>query len=215
MNIILYLKESPLGLKYLGKCVNRDVFTYLGSGKIWKLHLKKHGFTCNDIKTTILLETSDCEELKKVGTYYSDLWDIVNSNDFANLRPETGDGGWQHMVGVPKTVEWKDMMSKRIRTPEERKKLSDWQKGKTLSEEHRQKLSVARKSYRHSPETNRKRAISVSKAKKGKPLSDKHKLSLKKPKDPNKNYSTCEICGKRTTKTVISRNHGVNKCNKI
>ena len=29
-----------------------------------------------------------------------------------------------------------------------------------------------------------------------------------------KNYPTCTVCGKYTTKTVISRDHGKNKCSK-
>lgn len=65
MNIILYLKESPSGLKYLGKCVNRDVYNYLGSGKRWKNHILKHKLTNKDIKTTILLKTNDVDEVKK------------------------------------------------------------------------------------------------------------------------------------------------------
>ena len=42
--IYLYIKESPLGLKYLGK-TEKDPFKYIGSGLYWKKHLKKHKFT--------------------------------------------------------------------------------------------------------------------------------------------------------------------------
>lgn len=90
--IYLYIKESPLGLKYLGK-TEKDPFKYIGSGLYWKKHLKKHKFTYEDIKTTILLKTEDKEELKNKGIYYSELYDIVNNEDWANLRPENGDGG--------------------------------------------------------------------------------------------------------------------------
>lgn len=214
MNIILYLKESPLGLKYLGKCVNRDVYTYMGSGKRWKNHILKHNLTYKDIETTVLLETKDVDELKKVGEYYSNLWDIVKSNDFANLRPENGDGGWGHIKGVPKTKEWKELMSKRERTPEERKRMSESKKGIVFSDETKMKMSKARSCQKDSPERNKKRAESISKVKKGKPLTESHKQSLKKPKDKIKNYSICEICGVYTTKTVISRNHGKDKCKK-
>jgi hypothetical protein len=62
----LYLKESPLGLKYLGK-TEQDPFKYLGSGKYWKRHLSSHKFTSEDIKTTVLLKTTDKEELKNKG----------------------------------------------------------------------------------------------------------------------------------------------------
>jgi hypothetical protein len=93
MNIILYLKESPMGLKYLGKCVNRNPYLYIGSGKRWKNHIRKHNLTAADIKTTILLDTEDETEFKKIAEYYSTLWNVVESNEFANLRPENGDGG--------------------------------------------------------------------------------------------------------------------------
>lgn len=65
-----------------------------------------------------------------------------------------------------------------------------------------------------SKEKLQKRANSISKTKKGVPLSEEHKKALKKPKNKETNYSTCEICGVYTTKTVITRNHGKNKCDK-
>jgi hypothetical protein len=183
--IVLYLKESPLGLKYLGKCVNVDPHKYRGSGTVWRRHLKTHNISTTEIKTTILFETEDKQELKKMGIHYSTLWDVVKSKEFANLIPEQGDGG----------------------------NTGGFKKGVKFTEEHKKKLSESRKKYKHSPETNKKRGESVSKSKKGKSLSEEHKLALKKPKDKEKNYSTCNICGKYTTKTVISRNHGKNKCN--
>jgi hypothetical protein len=90
--IYLYLKESPLGLKYLGK-TEKDPITYMGSGLHWKRHIKKYGFTYRDIKTTILFETTDKALLKEKGQYYSKIWDIVNNESFANLMNENGDGG--------------------------------------------------------------------------------------------------------------------------
>ena len=90
MKIYLYLKtHANTGLKYLGKTIT-DPYTYLGSGKRWRRHLAKHG---NDIITEVLLETEDAQELAAVGLYYSNLWNIVEDQSFANMRPETGDGG--------------------------------------------------------------------------------------------------------------------------
>jgi hypothetical protein len=88
--IYLYLKtHNKTGLKYLGKTI-RNPYTYNGSGKYWLRHIKKHG--C-DINTQVLLETNDPEEIKKVGLRYSEEWDVVNSDQFANLMNETGAGG--------------------------------------------------------------------------------------------------------------------------
>jgi hypothetical protein len=90
MTIYLYKKTHNItGLKYLGK-TKQDPFKYKGSGIYWTAHLKKHG---NDVTTEILLETATDEELIKAGLYYSELWNVVNSNDWANLKPEAGDGG--------------------------------------------------------------------------------------------------------------------------
>jgi hypothetical protein len=184
--IILYLKESPFGLKYLGKCVNVNPYKYKGSGVIWRRHINAHNISSDEIKTTILFETEDKDELKRMGIYYSNLWDVVNSKEFANLIPEQGDGG----------------------------NTGGFKKGIKFTDEHKKKLSEARSRQKDSPERISKRADSVSKAKKGKPLTEEHKQALKKPKDKKNNYTTCELCGVYSTKTVISRNHGTNKCKK-
>lgn len=90
MKTYLYLKtHNKTGLKYLGK-TTQDPFSYYGSGTRWLNHLKKHG---NDVSTKILYETTDANKLKEKGLYYSDLWDVVENKSFANLRPESGDGG--------------------------------------------------------------------------------------------------------------------------
>ena len=88
----LYLKTSPLGLKYLGK-TTKDPYKYIGSGKIWKRHINKHKLTNDDIKTEILFETKDLEEFKKIAVKISHELNIVESNEFANLIIEKGDGG--------------------------------------------------------------------------------------------------------------------------
>lgn len=88
MNVIyLYLKtHNVTGLKYLGMTI-KDPFKYRGSGLYWNKHIKLHG---NDVNTLILKICSTNEELVKFGLYYSNLWNIVESVDFANLVPELG-----------------------------------------------------------------------------------------------------------------------------
>ncbi len=86
----LYVKtHNATGLKYLGKTV-KDPYKYKGSGTHWLRHLAKYG---NDVTTEILLETNDKDLLKEKGIYYSNLWNIVESKDWANIVPESGDGG--------------------------------------------------------------------------------------------------------------------------
>lgn len=105
----LYKKtHRKTGLQYLGQ-TSRDPFTYKGSGIDWEKHLLEHG---NDVETEILLATENKNECNKLGRYYSNLWNIVESKKWANKIPETGGGPGRDNI------------------PEhERKSLSDRQKG--------------------------------------------------------------------------------------
>ena len=90
MAIYLYKKtHRKTGLNYLGK-TTQDPFKYRGSGLIWIRHIKKHG---DDIDTVILKECSTNDEVKTWGLYYSNLWNIVESKEWANIKPEAGEGG--------------------------------------------------------------------------------------------------------------------------
>jgi len=89
MTIYLYVKTHNItGLKYLGK-TSTDPYSYFGSGKYWKEHLKLYG---NQVSTEILKECKTKEELSYWGRYYSKLFDIVKSDAWANKIPETGGG---------------------------------------------------------------------------------------------------------------------------
>ena len=88
--IYLYIKtHNKTGLKYLGKTV-QDPFTYKGSGKRWINHIKKHG---NDVTTEIVGTYETIDDLRSDSIIISEKYNIVNSEQWANLRPETGDGG--------------------------------------------------------------------------------------------------------------------------
>ena len=81
------------GLKYLCKTSTNNPnkpYVYLGSGKYWKRHLKKHG---NAVATEIIKICDTREELINEGIYYSRLLDVVSSDEFANMIEERGDGG--------------------------------------------------------------------------------------------------------------------------
>lgn len=91
MTIYLYKKtHNKTGLQYLGKTTSSDPHKYRGSGHIWKLHIKKHGY---DVTTEILKECNSTAETKFWGEYYSNLWNVVESDGWGNLKPESGDGG--------------------------------------------------------------------------------------------------------------------------
>lgn len=83
----LYLKTHNItNLKYLGYTKN-DPFKYKGSGVHWSRHLSEYG---NSVTTEILLATDDFDELSSTGLFFSKLYDIVNSKNFANLCEEDG-----------------------------------------------------------------------------------------------------------------------------
>jgi hypothetical protein len=86
----LYVKtHRKTNLKYLG-FTKHNPYKYKGSGIYWLSHLSKHGY---DVDTEVLLETTNKQEIETYGIYYSSLWSVVESNDWANIKPETGAGG--------------------------------------------------------------------------------------------------------------------------
>jgi hypothetical protein len=90
MTIYLYIKiHNQTNLKYLGK-TKQNPHTYKGSGKRWKNHLRKHG---NDVSTYVIKEFSSNEELKVYSEQLSKQLNVVESNEWANLMLESGDGG--------------------------------------------------------------------------------------------------------------------------
>jgi len=81
------------GLKYLCKKSTDNIescYTYTGSGKYWRNHLKKHGY---NIITKIIEICDSKKDLTEKGIYWSRKLNVVNSEEFANLVEERGDGG--------------------------------------------------------------------------------------------------------------------------
>lgn len=150
--IYLYVKtHNKTGLKYLGKTTAADPHLYKGSGKVWTDHCKKHGY---DYTTEILFMSESKEEIKEKGIYYSDLWNVVDSKEWANLKKEECDGGY--------CVE--------AFTPEANQKRSNTLKGRIFTEEHRKNLSAAGKGRpdTRSQETKELAALKASAKLKGK-----------------------------------------------
>jgi hypothetical protein len=90
----LYIKQHSItGLKYFGKTISNNIESYTGSGKRWIYHIRKHGKKY--IKTLWVSEWFySKEDIIKVALQLSEEYNIVESNEWANLKPETGiDGG--------------------------------------------------------------------------------------------------------------------------
>jgi hypothetical protein len=109
------IKEiEQTGMKYLCKRKQHatdetDHLKYRGSGVLWRRILRAHPeYT---IKTTVLgLFTK--EELAIKGLYYSEIYNIVESDQWANLINEVGDGG-----DTSNTEKYKDSLSRKKNDP--------------------------------------------------------------------------------------------------
>lgn len=132
----LYVKQHNVtGLRYLGY-TSKDPLKYSGSGKYWLRHLEVHG---NDVTTKIIMYCADKHSLKYWGIYYSNLWNVVDSLSWANLKLEEGSGGHMGHSAIEKV----------------KAKLT----GIPKSESHRQKLQGNNKGRKHSDEVNAKKAM--------------------------------------------------------
>jgi hypothetical protein len=221
MTIYLYIKtHNKTGLKYLGKTTSKDPHKYKGSGTHWKRHLKKYGY---DYNTEIIRECQSKEELKEWGIYYSNLWNIVESQEWANLRPEEGDGGVMPDDIVKKALETKrknGTMSPS--TPESNIQRSKTVKQQVLNGTHNSQNQII--NQRRS-ELQKKKVKSISikskevannRVKNGEHNFIGASLSNKRLADgthPSQTKITCEYCKKTCSLPLYSRWHG-NKCPK-
>ena len=176
MVIYIYVKTHlDTGLKYLGKTNNPNPHTYKGSGLRWMRHIEKHGY---NVKTEILRECYTNDEVREWGLYYSNLLNVVESDEWANIKPESGNGGI-YVKEIAEKISKSNTGKKR--SDEAKEKMRQAAIGKIFTEEHRKKLSEARRNrsikYQHSEETKRK----IKESQVGRPLTEEHKAKLRKP----------------------------------
>jgi hypothetical protein len=146
----LYIKQHNItGLKYFGKTVQKDPVSYKGSGKHWLRHLKKYG---DDVTTTWYQLFTDQDSLKKYALNFSKEQNIVESKEWANLKPE--DGLWgggvkgiklgsmseEHKQKIRESVKKKLLESGWTPKPAKEKKSRGWK----WSEEAKARLSAQR-----------------------------------------------------------------------
>lgn len=75
------------GLRYLCITKSKDPYKYRGSGIYWNRHLNVHG---NHVHTEIILQTENYDDLVFLAKFYSDLFDVAASPQWANLIKEEG-----------------------------------------------------------------------------------------------------------------------------
>lgn len=134
----LYIKEhSVTGLLYFGKSARSEerLLEYCGSGTYWNHHLKKHGR--EHVRTLWYRLFLDEGTIREFALNFSKCQNIVNSDAWANLKPENGlEGGG--VLGQKHNV-----VNKRGPDSEEtKKKKSVALLGKPRTEEDKQKMRV-------------------------------------------------------------------------
>lgn len=184
--IYLYLKTHKItGLKYLGK-TKYNPFTYKGSGIDWKKHIQEYG---NNVTTQIIKECKDNEELNIWGRYYSTLWDVVNSAEFANRIPETGGGvgsfGFKHSEETKEKLRNNNLGKKQ--TEETKRKRASKHLGRKNSEQTKEKMSISARNRAPVKEETKKKQSESAKSRK------KHAWSGKKR--PTKQCPHCKKIG--------------------
>ena len=165
MTIYLYVKtHNKTGLKYLGK-TTKNPYAYLGSGVDWKLHLKEHG---KDHSTEIIQECQSNQELNEWGRYYSNLWNVATSTEWANRIPETGGGQCSSEAAKKISAKLKGK-EKPPRTAEHNLNASKAQKGipKPRSKEHQETWIESAKANWESNTERKKQVSELGKANKG------------------------------------------------
>jgi hypothetical protein len=167
MTIYLYVKtHNKTGLKYLGKTTSKDPHKYHGSGADWKTHLKEHGI---DYTTEIVRECQTNKELYEWGTHYSNLWNVVESTEWANRIPETG-GGANHPEERKELFRQQQLGKKKPpRTDSHKKNLSNATKGipKPRSKEHQEAWIESSKSNWTNNTERKKKVSELGKSNKG------------------------------------------------
>lgn len=192
----LYIKQHNLtGLKYFGKTTKNDPCKYKGSGIHWNRHLDKHG---NDV-TTIWCELfNDKNKLVEYALDFSYKNKIVESIEWANLRPENELMGGDTGITNEGRKKLSEKSSQHRHTNETKKKIKEarakqknLRTGQTHSIETIEKIKAARALQVITPESIKKRVeklkgkkyskernLKISTALTGVPKSDEHKKKL-------------------------------------
>ena len=232
--IYLYIKtHNKTELKYFGKTKNEDYHMYTGSGTYWRNHIKKHGY---DVTTQLYgaFADDDKDNCLTAALEFSAANKIVESDEWANLKVESLDGGWDHINSLPYNERWDKCCAWNItKTSEELAIISAkkarhkednfwWGKvrvgelnpmfGKTHTDETKTKISNANKGKTRTPE-QRKQISDRMRGVKRAPFSEEHKKNIKCAAQ-NIQLVKCPHCEVIGSPSILKRWH-FDKCKNI
>ena len=202
----LYIKQhNATSLKYFGKTISKDPYSYKGSGNRWINHLKIHG---DNITTLWCKLFTNVDLLVEFATNFSQENNIVKSKDWANLIDENGlDGGGSPSFDTRKKIGFANKGRKLPPRTDSHKAIKlKIQTGHYITEETRFKMSLAQKGRFVSEETKQKiREFNLGK-KKSKEIVEKIKAT-KKLKITQYKLGTCPHCNKTGSMNNMPRYH--------
>lgn len=141
-----------------------------------------HGY---DVTTEILAECKTAEELKIIGEYYSQLFNVVDDPLFANLRIESGDGGDTSQTPAYKSYMQTDKPHRN--------------KNKTYEEIHGDEKAKELRRSRIQSNINRGCRNDVTKFKISNTRKERARDGTLNFKPPKQDLVTCPHCGTTTT----------------
>ncbi len=204
---LLIKQHRVTGKLYFCKTTKYDPIKYLGSGKYWLKHIKKHGKEhVETISSILFVNIEDCV---RYAITISLSLNIVGSGEWANLINENGLDGWAK--GTTCKQETKDKLSAAQKnrepdTEETRKKKSDSAKNKPpVTEETKANQSAAKLGTTHKQESKDKMSESAKNrppdtAETKKKKSDSHLGKKQKT-------GTCPHCGRVMALNTLKRCH--------
>jgi hypothetical protein len=206
----LYIKQHTItGLRYFGKSIKYDIDEYHGSGTYWKRHINKHG------KDHIITEwMSDWfhneKEIKEFALAFSEIFDIVNSKEWTNLKEENGmEGGSMGSI-----IALEAARKRAVTTSDPKWKEST---GKEMAKKQARKISETMNDPRWKESTGKNQIKKHSETMNssqwresiGKEMARKNSETKNNPIWKALHTKTCEHCHKITSSANYSRWHGI------
>ena len=190
MFYLMVKKAYPTGLSYLCQTSTREPYTYKGSGKRWLNHIRAHK---PHIITCVIGEYETMEELKTAGIHYSELFNVVESDDWANLRPEDGMGGGTGKIGR----RWKIKDTSRMKGSKDRTSEKCQAAYKRAAERMRANNPMSDPEIsRKVGQKTRERYLEFGSPSKGKKMSDAAKANMRGKTRAKIKSMTCLKCRK-------------------